>query len=86
MTTMPTVDDVVEAYEGIEKAWEHYRDTLRACIAEGEAEGRSGRQAEISKRLNRTREMLRRDAMTDEQREALRIAEAERKRQKGGKL
>ena len=85
MTTMPSVDDVVEAFEGIEKAWEHYRTTLRACLAEGEAEGIAGRQAQISKRLDRTREMLRRDAMTYEQREALRVAEAERKRQKGGK-
>lgn len=85
MTVMPSVDDVVAAYEGIEKAWEHYRTTLRECLAEGTAEGVAGRQAEISRRLSRTREMLRRDAMTDEQREALRIAEAERKRQKAGK-
>jgi hypothetical protein len=82
MTVMPSVDEVVEAFEGIEKAWEHYRATLRACLAEGEAEGIAGRQAQISKRLNRTREMLRRDAMTDEQREELRKQEAERKRQK----
>jgi hypothetical protein len=82
MTAMPSVDDVVDAFAGIEKAWEYYRNTLRECLAEGSAEGVAGRQAEISRRLNRTREMLRRDAMTDEQREALRLAEAERKRQK----
>jgi hypothetical protein len=80
MLVMPSVDDVVEAFNGIEKAWEHYRDTLRACLAEGTAEGISGRQAEIARRLKRTREMLRRDAMTEEQREALRMTEAERKR------
>lgn len=60
----PSVDDVVEAFEGIEKARENYRATLRASLAEGIV----GRQAEIARRLNRTREMLRRDAMTDEQR------------------
>jgi hypothetical protein len=85
MLVMPSVDDVVAAWEGIEKAWEHYRETLRACIAEGTEEGRSGRQAEISRRIDRTREMLRRDAMTPEQREALRIAEMERKRAASGK-
>lgn len=77
---MPTVEDVEVAFRAIDKAWEVYRATLRACIAEGETEGIAGRQAEISRRLGRTREMLRRDAMTDEQREALRLAEAERKR------
>jgi hypothetical protein len=85
MAVMPSVDEVVEAFEGIEKAWERYRATLRACLAEGEAEGIAGRQAQISKRLNRTREMLRRDAMTDEQREELRRQEAERKRQKASR-
>ncbi len=80
MIAMATEDEVVEAFENIERAWEHYRTTLRSYLAEGVAEGVSGRQASISKRLNRTREMLRRDAMTDEQREALRHAEAERKR------
>lgn len=80
MLAMPSVDDVVNAFQEIDRAWERYRAALRACIAEGAEEGRSGRQAEISRRLNRTREMLRRDAMTDDQREALRIAEMERKR------
>lgn len=80
MLVMPSVDDVVHAFEKIDKVWEEYRATLRACLAEGEAEGTMGRQAEISRRLGRTREMLRRDAMTDEQREVLRQVEAERKR------
>lgn len=80
MLTMPSVDDVVEAFQEIEKSWERYRATLRAALAEGEAEGIAGRQAKIAKRLDRTREMLRRDAMTDEQRAELRAVEAERKR------
>jgi hypothetical protein len=80
MLTMATEDEVVEAFNAIDKAWENYRATLRSYLAEGLAEGASGRQASISRRLGRTREMLRRDAMTDEQREQLRIAEAERKR------
>ncbi len=79
MIAMATEDEVVEAFEGIEKAWQHYRATLRSYLAEG-VEGERGRQAAISKRLNRTREMLRRDAMTDEQRDVLRRVEAERKR------
>ncbi len=81
MAVMATEDEVVAAFEDIERAWENYRKTLRSYIAEGITEGASGRQAAVSKRLGRTREMLRRDAMTEEQREALRQAEAERKRQ-----
>jgi hypothetical protein len=79
MIVMPSVNDVVNAYEAIEKAWEHYRQTLRACIEEGSAEGKTGRQAEISQRIGRTREALRQDAMTAEQRKALREAEAARR-------
>jgi hypothetical protein len=74
MLTMASVDDVAIAFAAIERAWENYRATLRAAISSGAT------QAEISRRLDRTREMLRRDAMTDEQREALRLVEAERKR------
>jgi hypothetical protein len=81
---MATEDEVVDAFAGIERAWEHYRSTLRSYLAEGVEEGVSGRQARISERLKRTREMLRRDAWTDEQREAFRRAEAERKRQAKG--
>jgi hypothetical protein len=80
MLVVPTVDDVVNAYSEIEKAWENYRTTLRACLAEGEAEGIQGRQAEISRRLGRTREAIRQDAMTHEQREQLRKIEADRRR------
>ncbi len=81
MAVMATEDEVVAAFEDIERAWENYRKNLRSYIAEGVTEGSSGRQAAVSKRLGRTREMLRRDAMTEDQREALRQAEAERKRQ-----
>lgn len=80
MVVMPSVDDVVNAWNAIEKAQEHYRRTLRACVEEGEAEGKSGRQAEISRRIGRTRETLRQDAMTDEERAQLRKAEADRRR------
>lgn len=82
MLVMPTVDDVVSAYSQIEKAWEQYRATLRDCLAEGEQDGVMGRQAEISRRLGRTRETIRQDAMTDEQREELRRVEAARRRVK----
>lgn len=82
MLVMPSVDDVVTAYRAIDDAWDNYRRTLRACLQEGADEGRTGRQAELVRRINRTREMLRRDAMTDEQREALKETEKERKRAK----
>ena len=80
MLVVTSVDDVVTAYSKIEQAWEQYRATLRECLAEGEAEGVQGRQAEISRRLGRTREAIRQDAMTDEDRERLRKAEADRRR------
>jgi len=83
MPVMPSVDDVVSAYHAIGEAWETYRATLRACIEEGGAEGRTGRQAEISRRIGRTRETLRQDAMTPEQREQLRRAEADRRKKSG---
>lgn len=83
MLVMPSVDDVVNAYEAIaratEEATERYRQLLRECLAEGTAEGISGRQAEISRRIGRTREALRQDAMPAEQREQIRKAEAERR-------
>ena len=68
------MQDVIEAWNEISRAEERYRETLRAAIADGTP------QVAISKALDRTREMLRRDAMTDEQREELRKAEAERHR------
>lgn len=80
MLVVTSVDDVVAAYDRIEQAWEHYRATLRACLAEGEAANQVGRQAEISRRLGRTREAIRQDAMSNEEREHLRKAEADRRR------
>lgn len=79
MLVMPSVDEVVNAFNEIERAWERYRETLRACLKEGEDEGRSGRQAEISRRIGRSREILRQDAMTDEEREQIRQREASRR-------
>jgi len=83
MLVMPTVDDVVAAYNKIERAWEDYRKTLRECLAEGKAEGVQGRQKEIARRLGRTREAIRQDALSGEDRERLRRAEAVRRRSRG---
>jgi hypothetical protein len=70
------LQDVIDAWRGISEAEERYRETLRAAIADGVP------QVEIAKAIDRTREMLRRDAMTDEQREDLRQSEAERLRRR----
>jgi hypothetical protein len=70
------LQDVIEAWTEISRAEERYRETLRAAIADGVP------QVAISKALERTREMIRRDAMTDEQREELRQVEAERHRKR----
>lgn len=87
MLTMPSVDEVIAAHgaataarEAADEAWRKYREVLRACIKEGETE--PGRQVEISRRTGRTRETLRQDAMTDEEREELRRREAERRRRR----
>ena len=68
------MQDVIEAFNAIEAARERYRETVRAAISDGVT------QTQIAKALDRTREMIRRDAMTDEQREVLRKAETERLR------
>lgn len=73
---MSTLKDVIEAYRAISKAEQRYRETLREALKLGV------QQVEISKALDRTREMIRRDAMTEEQRERMRLADAERKRAK----
>jgi hypothetical protein len=70
------LQDVIAAYNAIGEAEKRYRATVRAALADGVL------QVEIAKALKRTREMIRRDAMTDEQREALRKAEAERLRKR----
>lgn len=71
---MSTLKDVIEAFTAIEAAEQHYRAVLRKALASGV------QQVEIAKALDRTREMIRRDAMTDEQRAVLRRADAERRR------
>jgi len=75
---MTTLDDVVDAWNGIEQArqtaTEHYRAVLRQAIAEGV------KQADILRSIDRSREMLRRDAMPEEERAALRQAATDRAR------
>lgn len=72
------MQDVIDAYRAITAAEERYRETVRAAIADGVP------QVKIAKALDRTREMIRRDAMTDEQRAELRRIEADRARQRRG--
>lgn len=71
-----SLQDVIEAYQEISRAEERYRKTLRSALADGVT------QTAISRALDRTREMIRQDAMTDEQRAELRRAAAERQRRK----
>lgn len=71
-----TLKDVVKAWNGIAEAEQRYRQTLRAAIADEVP------QVEISRAINRTREMLRRDAMTDEERAEVRRADLARKKGK----
>jgi hypothetical protein len=66
------LQDVIDAWTGAEqakaeakRAADRYREVVRAALADGV------KQTEIAKALDRTREMIRRDAMTDEEREAL---------------
>lgn len=74
---MTTADDISAAWEAIRQAEEHYRQTLRAGFADGvsidEASAATG---------GRSREMLRRDAMTDQQRADARAADTDRKRKR----
>lgn len=70
--------EIVDAFHLIEQRRCEYEEVLRAGLQEGVP------QVDISKALNRTREMLRRDAMPEEEREKLRQADAERKRRSKG--
>ena len=70
------MQDVIEAWDAIGQAEERYRETVRAAIAGGVP------QVRIAEAIGRTREMIRRDAMSDEQREALKRAEADRLRKR----
>lgn len=89
-----TIDDVVAAYEEAQKleqahqqAWHEYRSTIRAAL-----EQKTCTKADISRRLDRHRGLLRQDAMTDEELAAARATELKRQRdvrataraQKGG--
>lgn len=77
---MTTIDEavapVVAAFQKIEEAERNYRTALRTAIAEGP----QGTQAEIGRRINRNRETLRQDALSEEERTALREKEVERQR------
>lgn len=71
--TADEVEEVIKAYRAIGKAEERYRQLLRTALAE------RGNQARIAEALGVTREKLRQDAMTEEERQAVREADAQRK-------
>lgn len=73
---MSKLNQIIEAYNAIDAAERHYREILREALANGEVQ-----QVDVATALKRTREMIRRDAMTEQQREEIRRADAERKRQ-----
>jgi hypothetical protein len=68
------LEDVIEAYQAISDAEQRYREVLREALQSGT------QQVAISAALGRTREMIRRDAMSDEQRDELRRLDTERRR------
>jgi hypothetical protein len=70
------LQDVIEAWNGIEEAWERYRETVRAAMSDGVT------QTSIATAIDRTRESIRRDAMPTEQRQALEASERERLRKR----
>lgn len=70
-----TINDVKAAYAKIEEAELNYRATLRKAFAEGTVT-----QAEVSRELNRNRETLRQDTMTEQERADYREKELERQR------
>lgn len=70
------MQDVIEAYHEISRAEARYRETLRTALADGVT------QTAISKALERTREMIRQDAMTEEQRAEMRKAAARRQQRR----
>jgi len=69
-----SLDDVEQAFRAIERTRQQYRETLRAALADGVT------QADVSRRLDRSREILRQDAMSDEELAAVREAELDRQR------
>lgn len=76
---MRPLEEIEQAFHAIEAAEQHYRHVLRKHLAAGAV-----RQVDVAKRLDRTREMIRRDAMTEEQRDELRRADVERRRNPRG--
>ncbi len=70
---MATLKQVIKAHRAIAAATEHYRELLRDALASGVP------QVEIARELGVTRETLRKDALTDEKRQAIREADAARK-------
>lgn len=71
MTT--TIDDIEAAYHAIDHARQEYRRILRAGLADGV------QQTAVATRLGRTRETIRRDAMTDEETAVIRAADRRRR-------
>jgi hypothetical protein len=70
-----TLQEVIDAWHAVgeverlrQETWERYRETVRSALADRVP------QVEIAKALDRTREMIRRDAMTDEERDEFRRA------------
>ncbi len=66
---------IVEAFAAIAVAEGQYRAVLQGKLANGTVQ-----QVDVAKALDRTREMIRRDAMPEDQREKLRARETERRR------
>lgn len=75
---MTTIKEVVAAYRRIDEAEERYRAALRRALEQGTT------QAELAQALGRSREKLRQDVMSEEDRDRIRQADAERKRQARG--
>lgn len=74
---MSKLNEIIEAYGAIEAAERHYREILREALNNNEVQ-----QIDVATALKRTRETIRQDAMTDEQREEFRRADAARKRRR----
>jgi hypothetical protein len=73
---MTTLKDIVKAYKAIDVARERYRQTLRDGLENGV------QQVDVCRALDRTRESVRRDAMTEEELEQAREADRRRKAQR----
>lgn len=76
---MTTLQEIVEAHRAIGAARQRYRELLRAGI-----KSNTVKQSEVAKALDVTRETIRRDAMTDKERDEIRRADAARARKARG--